>query len=51
MKVVKEYFPPDILLSKEAMKNILVDFQNREKANSSSNKYKELTITLILSLV
>ena len=48
---VKDYTPPDILLSNDAMKNILQSFQTQEKAKNNINKYRELTITLLLSLI
>lgn len=48
---VKDYTPPDILLSNDTMTNILQSFQSQERTKSNSDKYRELTITLALSLI
>lgn len=48
---VKDHTPPDILLSNDTMKNILQSFQSQERTKSNSDKYRELTITLSLSLI
>lgn len=50
-KKLKDYKPKDILLSYEAVQNILQSFQQREKNQNSSAKYRDLTITLFVSLV